>query len=81
MAWDFSTGTSKVRVGVIDSGVSNHFDLKDNLTTGYDFTKMVNNVPGELREDKSGYGTHVAGIIGTYKLNPRVKIIINLSII
>ena len=64
LAWDFSTGTSKVRVGVIDSGVSNHFDLKDNLTTGYDFTKMVNNEPGELREDKSGHGTHVAGIIG-----------------
>lgn len=64
-AWDFTTGNSKIRVGVIDSGVSNHPDLNQNLSAGYDFANMINNTtPGVLRDDNNGHGTHIAGIIG-----------------
>lgn len=64
-AWNFSTGSKSVRVGVIDSGISSHLDLNANTLEGYDFVNMVDDdVPGALREDISGHGTHVAGILG-----------------
>ena len=65
LAWNFSTGNNEVRVGVIDSGVFSHGDLNANVITGYDFTNMIDDeTPGTLRDDVSGHGTHVAGIIG-----------------
>ncbi len=65
LAWNFTTGIDEVRVGVIDSGVSIHGDLNANVVTGYDFTNMIDDeTPGTLRDDVSGHGTHVAGIIG-----------------
>lgn len=63
-AWNFSTGSSNVRIGVIDTGVANHTDLSDNLAPGLDFFNMVNGEPGVARADSDGHGTHVAGIIG-----------------
>ncbi len=64
-AWDFSTGNSDIRIGVIDSGVALHEDLNVNVATGYDFVNMIKDgTPGLLRDDASGHGTHVAGIIG-----------------
>ncbi len=59
-AWSISTGSSSVRVGIIDSGISNHSDLAGNLVGGWDFVND-NNI---TTDDPSGHGTHVAGIIG-----------------
>ncbi|MBR2967793.1 MAG: leucine-rich repeat protein [Clostridia bacterium] len=78
-AWRFTTGSSNVKVGVIDSGVYEHQDLKNNLDVGLNCvtkTTTTNN-------DTSGHGTLVASIIGAknqeengYKgVCPNVKIV------
>ena len=36
-AWQITTGNPNVRVGVMDSGISSHTDLNDNVVGGYDF--------------------------------------------
>ncbi len=59
-AWDITTGSRNVRVGVIDSGItSTHPDLIANLSEGKNF---VDSDPST--DDDDGHGTHVAGIIG-----------------
>jgi len=58
-AWDVSTGSRNIRVGVIDTGVANHPDLEANLTTGYNFRNNTTNT-----DDTNGHGTHVSGTIG-----------------
>ena len=63
-AWDYTVGNHSVRVGIIDTGVSSHPDLNANVTTGLDFVNMNGDNPGALRDDPSGHGTHVAGILG-----------------
>ncbi len=61
-AWDISTGSNTIRVGVIDSGVDpTHPDLQNRVNT------LLSEcfVPGfSALEDPLGHGTHVAGIIG-----------------
>lgn len=59
-AWDISTGSTAIRVGVIDSGIASHPDLNANVVEGWDF---VNN-NDTTTDDILGHGTHVAGIIG-----------------
>lgn len=58
--WNITSGNNSVRVGIIDTGISNHEDLIGNLTTGYDFYN--NNTI--TTDDEDGHGTHVAGIVG-----------------
>ena len=53
-------GSKSVKVGVIDTGIADHPDLKDNVVEGWDF---VNN-EAKTNDDPNGHGTHVAGIIG-----------------
>ena len=36
-AWDVTTGSSDVIIGVVDTGIINHRDIDDNLVQGYDF--------------------------------------------
>lgn len=59
-AWDFTRGSSTVRVGVIDSGIASHSDLNANVIQGKDFhnNNFITN------DDEDGHGTSVAGIIG-----------------
>ncbi len=58
-AWNYSTGSKKVKVGVIDSGIAEHEDLKDNVVAGWNFINDTNDT-----NDTNGHGTAVAGIIG-----------------
>jgi len=60
-AWDLTTGSSAVKVAVIDSGVDPaHPDLVNKLVPGYNF------LGGSTSDthDVYGHGTAVAGVIG-----------------
>jgi len=65
-AWNITTGSKDVRVGVIDSGIANHEDLNENLANGFDFYNLdaYYNPTIITNNDGIGHGTHVAGIIG-----------------
>ena len=65
-AWDTTTGSSTVLVGVVDSGIDrSHPDLNSRVNTAMsrDFTSGYG-VPVASVTDPFGHGTHVAGIIG-----------------
>lgn len=55
-----ASGSTSIKVGVIDTGIANHTELSGNLGTGYDF---VNN-NSVTTDDVVGHGTFIAGIIG-----------------
>jgi serine protease len=76
-AWDLTTGTSNIRVAVIDTGFRPHTDLAANLVGGYD---MISNAttandgggrdsnamdPGDSCNGSrsSWHGTHVSGTV------------------
>lgn len=61
-AWGVTTGSSSVRVGVLDTGIdSNHTSLRDlvNTSLGRSFVDSTT-------LDRHGHGTHVAGTIASY---------------
>ncbi len=66
-AWDVSTGSSSIVIGVIDTGVDlNHPDLVANLwrdPVTNDLGRNFLNATVSAQDD-NGHGTHVAGIIG-----------------
>jgi regulation of enolase protein 1 (concanavalin A-like superfamily) len=56
--WNSSTGSSAVKIGVIDSGIDNsHPDLSAKYAGGYDYIR-----DDPFPDDELGHGTHVAGI-------------------
>lgn len=60
-AWDHTTGSESVRVGIVDSGINyDEPDLAPNIATGagWDFVQDDNDP-----SDNAGHGTHVAGIV------------------
>ncbi len=62
-AWNVTTGSHDVAVGVVDTGVApDHPDLTANLRTaeGRSFV----GAPSSAWADQQGHGTHVAGTIG-----------------
>lgn len=59
-AWEYTTGSKDIRVGVIDTGIDYHRDLKENTIDGYDFYHDND----KTDDDTEKHGTHVAGIIG-----------------
>ena len=70
LAWDYSTGSNNIVVGVTDSGIDyNHPDIQANMwispdkkhINGRNFADDYNNWDSM---DTSGHGTHVAGTIG-----------------
>ena len=65
-AWDFTTGTSEIKVGVLDKGISEHIDLNDNyvISNAADFYDETTATPYFNKIDLDGHGTHVAGIVG-----------------
>lgn len=60
-AWNVTTGSNSIKVGILDSGIQgNHPDLQANINTNLS-ESFVDNYP---LTDTHGHGTHVAGIIG-----------------
>ncbi len=57
-AWEITTGTRSIKVGIMDSGIAENPDLDDNVVGGVDYTGSGST------DDVRGHGTHVAGIIG-----------------
>ena len=65
LAWNYTTGSNQVVVGVIDSGIDHtHPELAGKVDTSlsYDFVHSTSSMPA-LR-DLNHHGTMVAGIIG-----------------
>jgi subtilisin family serine protease len=58
-AWDITTGSPNVTIGITDSGITAHPDVAPNLVPGYDFSA------GDADpDDENGHGTAVAGAAG-----------------
>ncbi len=89
-AWDITTGSSNVVVGVVDQGIDiNHSDLLANIWTnpapgsipgitgdlhGYSFVDNSGTIPAE------DHSTHVAGIIGAVGNNNRGVVGLNWNV-
>lgn len=65
-AWDYTTGSDEIYVGVIDTGIDGMHDyLSGNLSNGLHMDFSGNTPkPLNIPIDSSNHGTHVAGIIG-----------------
>ncbi len=77
-AWKITKGSPSIVVAVVDTGITEHPDLDDNIVAGYDFISSTSQSrdgngrdadpsdPGDYQSDgtpSSWHGTHVAGII------------------
>ncbi|MFZ3579829.1 S8 family peptidase [Virgibacillus sp. DJP39] len=77
-----TSGGSGVKVAVLDTGVINHTDLKNNIEQCKDFSQMKANLVTNFCEDDNGHGTHVSGTVladggsgnGIYGVAPDAKL-------
>lgn len=66
-AWDITTGSSTVKLAIIDTGVDDvHEDLRDQITPGYNVGSNNSNT-----FDYAGHGTVVAGTAAAHSDNTR----------
>ena len=77
-AWEIAEVNPDIRVGVIDTGITEHKALNVDTSLGWCFCCKSN----ERTDDVDGHGTHIAGIIGAngeidgvYGVAPGVKIV------
>lgn len=64
-AWDITSGSSSVTVGVIDTGIdAMHPDLNGRVNISASRSFLSGTTQVEVPTDPAGHGTHVAGIIG-----------------
>jgi serine protease len=81
-AWSRSTGSAKLVVAIVDTGIVPHAELASRVIGGYDFITDVTNAgdgngrdpdytdPGDATEESSGlHGTHVSGIVAAQSNN------------
>ncbi|MEO6694594.1 MAG: S8 family serine peptidase [Ignavibacteria bacterium] len=71
LAWDFTTGSSTIKIGVVDTGIdSTHpdFNISGHLMTGYDAVYNKYGVPKDSG-DLGGHGTCTAGLVGALTNN------------
>ena len=61
-AWDIETGSSNVKVGIIDSGIANIPDLSGNVNYSLGYDVFNNNTL--TSDDTHGHGTMVASVVG-----------------
>lgn len=67
-AWEYTTGSASVRIGIIDSGIDSvheDFQSPNHLLSGYDAINNVNSSSSDVFD----HGTSVAGLIGAVKNN------------
>lgn len=63
--WDIHTGNASQIAAFVDTGVdTNHPDLQNALTSGYNSADQKTQAQGGRVEDINGHGTFVAGCIG-----------------
>lgn len=73
--WSLGITGKGVRIGVVDSGISPHNDIVENLEVGYNYYESTNDTT-----DGVGHGTMVAGLIAAkgssyYGIAPDAKVI------
>jgi len=62
-AWNYTTGTQSVRVGIYDTGTQcSHADMVGSWVGGYDYIYMLPANP--VGTDENGHGSKVSGVVG-----------------
>lgn len=61
-AWGITTGSSSVRIGVLDTGIDSNHPSLSNLVN----TSLGRSFVDSTTIDRNGHGTHVAGTIASY---------------
>lgn len=71
-AWDITTGSKNIRVGVVDTGIKRaHSDIKTNVNANIKFGSAPLGKSIDPLSDNIGHGTEVAGVIGAVGNNSR----------